>query len=214
MVAVIKGDIIASRKLKNPKKWLAALKTLLAKWGKTPKQWELGWGDLFQLELNHPEEALYKAIEIKALLKSISPNEDNKTNSKIDVRMAIGIGDKTFSAPRIMESNGPAFIFAGEKFEKLKKDKLNLAIQTVWPDFDLEVNLYLKLANIIMDNWSVSSAQLMSVLLKNREATQEEIGKILGIKQSSVSGRWNRAKIDEILELDQIFRRKLKIMIP
>lgn len=201
MIAVIKGDIIASRKLDDPEKWLNPLKELLNKWGKVPQQWELVWGDFFQLEIIHPEEALYKALTIKALIKKIST---------IDVRMSIGIGEKTFTGTRISESNGPAFINAGEKFEKLKKEKTNMALQSPWPEFDKEMNLYLRLAGSFMDNWSVPSAELIEIVLDHPFATQEEIGSLLGIKQNSVSGRWNRAKTDEILEIEKTYRTKLK----
>ncbi|HUI32367.1 MAG: SatD family protein [Dysgonamonadaceae bacterium] len=201
MIAVIKGDIIASRKLSNQEEWLQPLKALLNRWGKTPKQWELVWGDFFQLEISDPEVALKRALQIKSLIKK---------SGAIDVRMSIGIGEKTFSGTRISESNGPAFVNAGDKFEKLKKEKINLAIQSPWSELDKEMNLYLKLAGTIMDSWSVSSAELMEIVLNHPEATQEEIGKKLGIKQNSVSGRWSRAKVDEILEIEEIYRQKIK----
>ncbi len=67
MIAVIKGDIVASRKLKDPEKWLIPLKELLSHWGEAPMQWELVWGDSFQLELENPEEALEEFLGIPAL---------------------------------------------------------------------------------------------------------------------------------------------------
>lgn len=205
MIAVIKGDIIASRTLNNQEQWLQPLKTLLTKWGRTPQEWELVWGDFFQLEISSPEEALMRALEIKAVIK--------KTGS-IDVRMSIGIGEKTYVGTRISESNGPAFVNAGERFETLKKEKINLVIQSPWPDLDKEINLYLKLAGTIMDNWSASSAELMEIVLQKPEATQKEIGEMLGIKQNSVSGRWSRAKVSEIMEVEQMFRQKVKLLLP
>ena len=205
MIAVIKGDIIASRTLNNQEQWLQPLKTLLTKWGRTPEEWELVWGDFFQLEISSPEEALMRALEIKAVIK--------KTGS-IDVRMSIGIGEKTYVGTRISESNGPAFVNAGERFETLKKEKINLVIQSPWPDLDKEINLYLKLAGTIMDNWSASSAELMEIVLQRPEATQKEIGEMLGIKQNSVSGRWSRAKVSEIMEVEQMFRHKVKLLLP
>lgn len=210
MIAVLKGDIIASRKLGDPEKWLKPLKERLSTWGKTPKQWELVWGDSFQLEISDPEEALHRALSIKALIKKTGATDSPKKNSPIDVRMSVGVGEKTFSGQRISESNGPAFIYAGEKFETLKKQKINLAIQSPWSDFDNEINLYLRLAGIVMDNWSLSSAELMEIVLQHPNITQEEIGRQLGIKQNSVSGRWNRAKADEILEIETVYRTKLK----
>jgi DNA-binding transcriptional regulator LsrR (DeoR family) len=75
------------------------------------------------------------------------------------------------------------------------------------------MNLYLKLAGIFMDKWSVSSAELVQIILNNPNITQEEIGKSLGIKQNSVSGRWNRANVNEILEVNKIFQNKIKNLI-
>jgi hypothetical protein len=213
LIAVIKGDIVATRKLKDPERWLVPLKELLSTWGKSPQQWELVWGDFFQLEVTKPEEALQKALEIKALLKKIDPKEAGKTISTLDVRMAIGIGEKEYTGTRISESNGPAFINAGDKFEKLKKEKINLAIQSPFPAFDAEINLYLKLAGTFMDRWTVSAAELMAVVLRNPDATQAEIGKALGIKQSAVSGRWNRANATEVLKINNTYRSKLKSLI-
>ena len=214
MIAVIKGDIIASRKLIDQEKWLSPLKNLLATWGSTPEQWELVWGDFFQLEINNPEEALYRAIAIKTLIKKIAPLDGRKKIGPINVRMSIGIGEKTYSGARISESNGPAFIYAGEKFDALKKENMTMGVQSPWTDFDDEINLYLKLAGTFMDNWSVSSAELLEIVLMDPSATQEEIGKQLGIKQNSVSGRWNRANTDGILAVEKMFRKKIKKRLP
>lgn len=209
MIAVIKGDIISSRKVKDHEKWLSPLKSLLNTWGQQPRNWELAWGDSFQLEIQNPAEALQKAIEIKALIKKIKPSGKQKKTSDIDVRLSVGIGQKTFSGERISESNGPAFIYASEKFEKLKKENVTLGIQSPWPDFDNEINLYLKLAGVFMNKWTTSSAELTEIVLQNPDISQEEIGQKLGIKQNSVSGRWKRACLSEVLEIEKTYRKKM-----
>lgn len=213
MTAIITGDIIASRKLVNQEKWLLPLKSLLGSWGKRSKDWELDRGDFFQVEIPNPNAALIKAFEIKALIKKVQPLNEHKKTSIIDVRMAIGIGNKTYSGETIKESNGTAFIHSGEKFDALKKENVTLGIKTPWQDFDKEINLYLKLIGIFMDKWSVSSAELVEVILNNPNITQEETGKKLGIKQSGVSGRWNRAHIDELMEVEMMFRKKLNLLL-
>ncbi len=209
MIAVISADIVASRTLQEQEKWLIPLKNLLATWGERPKDWELERGDFFQVELANPKEALRKAFEIKALIKQVAPADDSKKLSSIDIRMAIGIGEKNYTGESIKESNGPAFIYAGEKYDQLKRENLSLAIKSAHADFDDEMNLYLRLATLFMDRWSLSSAELVQIVLGNPHATQEEIGRQLGIKQNSVSGRWNRANIDELLELEKMYRKKL-----
>ena len=200
MIAIIKGDIISSRKIDNPEVWLLPL-NLFSEWGRTPGQWELVWGDSFQLEIDPPLTALRRALLIKALIKK---------TGVIDVRMTVGIGQKSYTGARISESNGEAFIYAGEKFEELEKEKTNLLIKSLWSDFDEEINLYLRLTSLFMDNWTVASAELVEMVLREPSLTQTEIGKRLGIRQNSVSGRWKRAHVDELLAVEQIFRHKLE----
>jgi hypothetical protein len=212
MIAIITADIINSRKLENQEIWITPLKKLLANYGSTPEKWEIFRGDYFQIEIEDPKEALFLSLKIKALIKSISAVEGQKKTAPIDVRMAIGLGTKEYAADRISESNGTAFINSGEKFEKLKKEKTTLAIQSSFPDFDYEMNLYLKLAVIQMDAWTVNSAVLFTTIFEDREKKQTEIGAILGIGQNSVSGRFKRAHVDEILELDKMYRFKLKTL--
>jgi hypothetical protein len=212
MIAIITADIINSRKMLNQEIWITPLKKLLTNYGSTPQKWEIYRGDYFQIEIDEPQEALLLALKIKALIKSINANEGKKSTS-IDVRMAIGLGTKEYTADRISESNGTAFINSGEKFEKLKKEKTTLAIQSSFPNFDYEMNLYLKLAVIQMDAWTANSAVLFTTLFEDPEKKQAEIGAILGIGQNSVSGRFKRAHVDEILELDKMYRHKLKELI-
>lgn len=212
MIAVITGDIIASRKLVNQEKWLFPLKNLFTTWGDSPRDWKLDRGDFFQIEITNVEEVLKKALEIKALIKKVEPIDEHKKISTIDVRLAIGIGEKTYSGESISESNGSAFINSGEKFDVLKKENVTLGIKTPWQAIDEEINLYLKLAGTFMDKWSVSSAELMQIILNNPNITQEEIGKQLGIKQNSVSGRWNRANVNEIMEVEKVFRKRINTL--
>jgi hypothetical protein len=213
MIAIITADIINSRKLVNQEIWITPLKKLLSLYGATPQKWEIFRGDYFQVEIEDAKEALLLSLKIKALMKSIIATEGQKKGDSIDVRMAIGLGTKEYVADRISESNGTAFINSGEKFEKLKKEKMTLAIQSSFPNFDYEMNLYLKLAIIQMDAWTVNSAALFTTLFEDPEKKQVEIGKILGIGQNSVSGRFKRAHVDEILELDKMYRYKLKQLI-
>lgn len=207
MIAVIKGDIVGSRKVADAGQWLLPLKDYLKKWGHSPFQWDITGGDAFQVEIKNPLEALQAAIEIKAVIKSTVIGD--RLSSPLDVRLAIGIGEKTYAARRISESNGPAFVHAGDKFEALRKEKITLALQTPFPDFDEEMNLLLKLAGIFMDNWTVSSAEITLMALEQPEATQEALGERLGIRQNSVSGRWNRAHVPELKEVLARYRKRL-----
>lgn len=199
ITSIITGDIINSRK-NNTKLWLPVLKKTLARTGQSPQNWEIFRGDSFQVEVKNPADALLTAILIKAHIKAIK---------NLDVRMAIGIGEKDFIANNITESNGEAFIHSGERLESLKQEKQNLAVKSRWSEFDRDINLYLRLALIAMDNWSTSAADLIKILLDNPDITQMKLATKLKITQSAVSGRQKRAYYNEVKELEVLYREKI-----
>lgn len=199
MIAIITGDIVNSRKLSS-KIWIDGLKKLLNTFGKNPIEWDIYRGDEFQLEVKNPEDALFFALQIKSYFKSI----------KMDVRMSIGLGEMTYKAKKISESNGSAFSRSGEVFETLKKQKINLAINSGNAAFDDEINLMLRLCLTFMDNWLMQSAEFVLKAIENPSLSQEEIGVKLGINQAAVSRRRKRAQFDLVMEVEKYFRNKVK----
>jgi hypothetical protein len=200
MISIITGDIIKSRAKAQPEVWLTTLKHSLETIAESPKHWELYRGDSFQLEINSIEDSFKTAMYIKACIKTIKG---------LDVRLAIGIGKKSFEGQTILESNGEAFQFSGETLETLKIEKQNLKIKTKDNILNEELNVYFKLALISMDVWTTNSAEMVKLCLENPNALQMDLAKILGINQDAVSKRMKRANLDELLELDTIFRKKI-----
>ena len=203
MVSIITGDIIKSRTNTQPEVWLAVLKHSLESIAKDPKQWELYRGDSFQLEVNAIEDSFKAAMYIKACIKTIRG---------LDVRLAIGIGNKSFEGENILESNGEAFQFSGETLEALKKEKRHLKIKTPHTKLDEELNLYFKLALISMDHWTTNSAEIVKLSIEKPNMLQQDLGNIIGINQNAVSSRQKRAHLDTLLELDAIFRKKISTL--
>jgi hypothetical protein len=199
MIVILTADIINSRKLSS-KKWMNDFKQLLNSFGKSPNDWEIYRGDEFQLEIKNPEDAFLIAFQLKAFFKSIN----------LDVRMSLGFGDKTYKTKKITESNGSAFIRSGELFETLKKQKINLAVNSGNPDFDEEFNLILQLSMSFMDSWLQQSAEFVLVAIQNPTLSQEEIGLKLGINQAAVSRRQKRSQYELLLQVDRYFRKKVK----
>lgn len=101
MISIITGDIIGSRKAKSTQ-WIDGLKILFNSFGKSPNTWEIYRGDEFQIEISNPELVFLTALKIKSYLKSIG----------LDARMSVGIGTKDYTAKKISESNGSAFVFS------------------------------------------------------------------------------------------------------
>lgn len=200
IIAVLTGDVINSRKTGPPQLWLNVLKDALST---DDSLWEVYRGDSFQLS-TAPEKALLKAIYIKACLKTIK---------NADVRIAIGLGKQEFVSRNLSESNGQAFVFSGEKFETLKKDRVNLAIKTPWSDLDFELNIVFRLALIAMDNWSPAAAEIVKIAIENPDLSQKDLAGKSSRSQSSVSEALKRASFDEMMGLDSLYRKKLQSLI-
>jgi hypothetical protein len=196
MTSIITGDIIRSRKVNDPEEWLGPLKTLFNTQGSEPEVWQFFRGDSFQLEVKNAENVLMIALKIKATVKCIKA---------LDIKIAIGIGSKDYNSPKITESNGEAFIYSGELFDRMRKK--NLAIKTPWNDFDEQMNLCFDLALLTMDRWTQNSAEIVKVSLDSPYLTQREIGEKLGITQGRVSDRLKRAGFEEILRMEKRFRK-------
>ncbi|CAH8290362.1 hypothetical protein EV196_107171 [Mariniflexile fucanivorans] len=202
MVSIITGDIIRSKKFKNPEIWLTPLKEALTNTGIDKKYWEIFRGDSFQIEVKDNEKAFNIATYIKACIKTVKG---------LDVRMAIGLGNKSFEGDDVTESNGEAFQFSGDTLEDLKKEKTNLKIKSPFLFLNEELNLYFKLALITMDDWSVNSAETVKIALENHGLLQTEMAKVLGVSQDAVSKRLKRAHFNEIMDLDRMYRQKINL---
>lgn len=190
MIAIITGDIINSENSKTSE-WIPVLKNYLFTFGKTPTDWEIYRGDEFQIKTS-PEKALHTAICIKTIIKSIKG---------LDVRMGIGIGLESFKGKTVSESNGSAYQNSGRVFETLKEHKLNLAFASDDKNYDLTLNLILKLGLGFMDNWTKVSAEIVALALMQPKASQQEIAAQLHIQQSAVSQRQKRARLEMVLEI-------------
>lgn len=205
MTGVLTGDIIKSRSIKNSELWLSVLKQALTACSQESSQWNIYRGDSFQLESSTVAESLKNAIYIKACIKTIEG---------LDVRIAIGVGKKTFDGKNVVESNGEAFQFSGETLEQLKKEKINLKIKTMDAQLDQDLNLYFKLALTIMDHWTSNSAEIVKLYIEQPQSLQEELGQQLGINQNAVSGRQKRAHLDVIMQLEELYRQKITHLKP
>ncbi len=200
MIAIITGDIINSADHMTAA-WMAVLKKYFSSLGNTPRDWEIYRGDEFQIRTS-PDAALGIAIHIKALVRTLK---------NLDVRIGIGLGEETFVGSGVSDSNGLAYQRSGHVFETLKERKLNMAIATGNTGYDTTLNLMLKLALHIMDDWSQVSAEVVALVLQFPDVPQSEIARQLNIKQSAVSQRLKRARLDIVTELLDYYAQTLKI---
>lgn len=197
MIGVITGDIIDSKKVESYL-YLANLKDILSRFGETPENWEIYRGDSFQLQLP-AERSLLAAILIKASINQIR---------HLDVRMAIGLGEITYPAGRITESNGTAFVYSGECFEHLKRSTLR--IRSSDAQFDESINLMINLAELSMKNWTAVTAKIVSTALKFPELNQKMLAEKLNKSQGNISEGLSRAGYHEIKAMIDYFQKTIR----
>ena len=198
MKAVITGDVINSRKVASAL-WMEDLKGILNAYGNEPKDWEIYRGDSFQLVVD-PRDALEIALLIKASIKQ---------NKALDVRMAIGVGTVDYTADKVTESNGNAFVNSGEFFEGLKKQ--TLGIQTPWSEFDEAFTIIFQLVVLFADNWTTTSAEIIKKALENPSINQKELALALNRKsQSSISASLKRAGYEELKNVIAYYKQEIK----
>ncbi len=195
MIAVITGDIINSRKV-NSEIWLPKLKEYFSSILPASEKWEIYRGDSFQIEVRS-ESALEIALTIKALIKG---------SNQIDVRMAIGIGEKSFEGKKITESNGTAFINSGVSFDNIKNS--SLIIKSPWKEFDDYFNPILKLLSFCCNDWKPITAETIFYALTNRNLMQKEIVERLSKDKTTINKALKRGGYDEILEIVNLYSKK------
>jgi len=199
MIGIITGDLINSRKLAAAQ-WMRELKKELNEWGNEGKDWEIYRGDSFQLRIKNPGELLNAAILLKAAIKSMDP---------LDIRMGLGIGEENFTADRLLENNGTAYVYSGEVFEDLEKMHQGMLLKSDFDELDQEINLMLRLALTILDDWSVNSSKMVYLAFKYPTKNQTELGDMEGISQNSVSARLSRANFEVIKTLVDYFPNRV-----
>lgn len=195
MIAVLTADIIDSAQ-KPVADWLGPLREFLAGQGRHPADWDIYRGDELQLRTS-PENALRAAVGLKALMRSVGG---------LDIRIAIGLGEESFRAARVGESNGTAYQRSGRAFGQLREEKNRLMVSSGCEVPDRTMNLLLRMALQFMDQWSQVSAESVVLALSEPEASQQQLAERLGIRQSAVSQRQARARLDLVGELFAYYR--------
>ena len=178
MIAVITADIINSTQNQD---WQKAIEPNLDQFGESPIDWSIYRGDSIQLRIENPANALKIATRLKASIRQLS---------KLDIRIAIGIGDETLKTASVTQNMGSAYINSGRLLEDLPQ---NLAIKTAWEELDLGLNAGFNLYNTLCEQWTTGMSQYVLTKLLYPNASQEELSKKLNTTQSNVSRVLSRA---------------------
>src|SRR4030066_1513796 len=185
--AVLTGDLVGySRyKPKDRKEVLLHLKDAFKKlplYITASKFWVFR-GDSFQGILSRPEEALKAALIIRSFLVSRYKGK----RSRLDARIAIGIGTVDYLPRRVGEGDGEAFRNSGMELDGMKKSEKNLIVKTPWKELNDELSTEGALLDAVIERWTKEQAE--AIMYQIIGLTQEEIARILKISQPAVFHR-------------------------
>jgi len=185
--AVLTGDLVGySRyKPKDRKEVLLHLKEAFKKLTPdiTSSKFWVFRGDSFQGILSRPEEALKAALIIRSFL--VSRYKGKK--SRLDTRIAIGIGTVDYLPRKVGEGDGEAFRNSGMELDGMKKSEKNLIVKTPWKELNDELSTECALLDAVIERWTKEQAE--AIMYQIMGLTQEEIARILKISQPAVFHR-------------------------
>ena len=190
MKAVITADIINSTKLDEREASIllthlhATIKELANIKFNIHNNFVIKRGDSIQGELEHASDALRFALILKTAINRLVLVKNNTRNVAIDIRIAIGIGN-VISNGTINESSGEAYINSGRTLDSMKKEKRVFNIKTPDEEITNELETEFKLLEIIMDRWTLSSANILYYILLEKKET--EVAEILRVTQSAIN---------------------------
>ena len=226
LYGIITGDIVASQAIEPKirqrlfKDTDAFLLQLASKW---LSHYETFRGDSLQCAVPAPEYALRVALMIRCFFKAYIPGKGlmpvaskgkKKQSAKgyfttaFDIRLAIGIGEADFiQKDKISTSDGQAFRLSGEALDHLKSESSRMAVQTLYPSFNEQIEAPVLLLDALMQKWTRNGAEVILYKLQNKK--DDEIAALLHISQPAVNQRKKNAQWPAIEKLIEYFEKSV-----
>ncbi|QJQ94686.1 MULTISPECIES: hypothetical protein [Halomonadaceae] len=199
LIAVLTGDVIASRKIADPGSLSSVLDATLERLcERFDGEAERYRGDAFQLALPHAEHAMTAAVMLRADL--IQHSEERQ---RWDARIAVAVGhDQWRPRQRIDAAGGAPFVRSGQALDGMDKTSDHLRLELLNDDDHACLALLTRFADNIIDGWSRYSAEAVGLQLEHGES-QQALAKRLEISQPGVHKRLRTARwalIDDYLQ--------------
>ncbi|MCB9245566.1 MAG: hypothetical protein H6606_03975 [Flavobacteriales bacterium] len=196
-LAVISGDIINSQDWETPDTWLHSLREALSFFGKEQEDWDIYWGDGFQVRLREPAGCFEGFLKIKSVLRS---------TPKLDARMGIGIAPIGTEAEQIKFSHGPAYVLAAKAMKNCNERSGLLHILSTDEILNDFTSACIPLVSSICDDWKPATASVVTDQLRFPGSTQSETAERSGIRQSTVNAHLHRSDLERLLRFESFFR--------
>ncbi len=213
-VAVITGDLVKSRNLKSKRtstinnlnkivegcrKYLAAKNCRLSYSG-------FYRGDSFQIALSDPRYALWTALFLRSRLL-----QDREKEIRVDARLGLGLGSvSSWVESNISASDGEAFQLSGEALDSLKSSKekyRRLRICSPRQDQNETFAVISSCLDALIHRWTPEQAAAISLFLQDK--TQDEISRVLKIRQPAAQTRLQIAGHYAVRETNEYFIKVL-----
>ena len=190
MKAVITADIVNSTKIEETNRYLLVdeLDNIIQDLKRLSSlRCEMYRGDSFQVLVDDVKYCLEIAVLIRLGLKK----SNLLKNTKLDARMAIGVGDVSYEHEQVILSDGEAFRLSGRTFDKLNKRRLLIA--TNINDVDEPLNVMLAFIDELLKGLShTQSKYLYDSLLYNM--SQMELANVYNTSQPNIAKHLKSAK--------------------
>jgi len=200
MIGVISADIIGSQDHKDPETWLQPMQSVLREMGEEGRDWEMYWGDGFQLRFRDASDIIEKFLLLKSGLRS---------NEGIDARIGLGIAEEDYESDQVKFSQGAAYVNAAYALKDVRKLPCKTAFRSPDKHLNSEINLLIELASIATDNWKTATSQVVHAFLQNTSSTQTQLAELLGIRQPTISAHIARSSIQSILKMESWCRSRI-----
>lgn len=199
LIAVLTGDLVASRKLGRDDV-SAAMEQIsrtarhLGDMHDTDTRFTRFRGDGWQITLAAPGAALRAALLIIADLK--------RAGHKTETRISVGIGHwQSLGSHDLSDASGTAFVLSGRQLDAMPRHaRLEVAAEESTlgkAESGCQAAIF-GLAAWIASRWSQPQAEAMAMALRGDRATQERLAVHLGITRQAVHARLSGAGYQSI----------------
>nr|WP_286009651.1 hypothetical protein [Salinicola sp. S1-1-2] len=207
MIAVLSGDVVASRDIEDKRALRRAIDNGIACLtdfaGATGMRYR---GDAFQLALPRTRDAMAAAILMRACLIEHSPSR----RQMWDARIAIGIGEGTFpSSMDFVDADGEPFVRSGQGLDQLDDAQQRLGL--FLPSPREELDLLVRFADDIISHWSHNAAEVVRLSLTTK-LSQSALARRLERSQPTINRRLGAARWSLIEDFLALTRQRLETL--
>ncbi|TFH85415.1 hypothetical protein EQG41_17115 [Billgrantia azerbaijanica] len=204
-VAVITGDVIDSRQVRDRTRLYAlldaSLAALAARHGGRAERFR---GDAFQLALPDARPAMTAAIALRAALI-----EHSEAEQRWDARLAVAVGPSRWRGERrLTDADDAPFVHSGQALDALAEGTARLSLTLLDDSDDGGLALLVRYLDDLVAGWSRYSAEVVRLSLE-QERSQQALAERLGIRQPSVHKRLRVARWPLLADTLAYFAKRL-----